>query len=114
MGGGDSWAMSEAPVASRPLPAEPISGPAPKATSKPGWPGQSSNLLGEHERREIEAWMEEGREVIDVGPQPGRAFYPMATGEDNAMEQNVLRGYDRYSMDVLPGEADWWIDEATG
>jgi hypothetical protein len=68
----------------------------------------SEELLA-HNRTQIETWMAEGRPVIDVGPEPGRAFYPMATSPNYAMEHNILRGYAGYSTDVLPGETDWWI-----
>lgn len=57
----------------------------------------------------METWKAEGRPVIDIGPKPGRAFYPMATNPNYAMEQNLLRGYAGYSIDVLPDETDWRI-----
>jgi hypothetical protein len=62
-----------------------------------------------HNRAQIESWVAEGRPVIDVGPEPGRAFSPMATSPNYATEQNILRGYAGYSTDVLPGETDWRI-----
>jgi hypothetical protein len=67
----------------------------------------SEELLA-HNRAQIETWVAEGRPVIDIGPEPGRAFYPMATSPNYAMEQNILRGYAGYSTDVLPGKTDWW------
>jgi hypothetical protein len=60
-----------------------------------------------HNRAQIESWMAEGRSIIDIGPEPSRALYPMATSPNYAMEQNVLSGYAGYSTDVIPGDGDW-------
>ena len=60
-----------------------------------------------HNRAQIEAWMAEGRPIIDIGPQPGRSFYPMATSPNYAMEQNIVSGYGGYSTDLLPLDQDW-------
>lgn len=49
----------------------------------------------------------EGRPIIDIGPEPARTFYPMATSPNYAMEQNIVRGYSGYSTDVLPTDQDW-------
>lgn len=68
----------------------------------------SEELLA-HNRAQIEGWMQEGRSVIDVGPEPGRGLYPMATSPNYAMEQNILREYAGYRTDILPGEDPWVI-----
>lgn len=46
--------------------------------------------------------------IYDVGPEPGRAFYPMETSPNYGMEHNLVRGYAGYQPIVLPGEANWW------
>jgi hypothetical protein len=67
----------------------------------------SEELLA-HNRAQIEAWKAEGRQIFDVGPEPGRAFYPMETSPNYGMEHNLVRGYAGYQPVVLPGEANWW------
>ncbi|NMM17074.1 MAG: hypothetical protein HHJ14_08015 [Cellulomonas sp.] len=68
----------------------------------------SEELLA-HNRAQIDAWTGEGRTIIDVGPEPGRAFYPMETSPNYGMEHNLVRGYLGYQPMVLPGESDWWL-----
>ncbi len=67
----------------------------------------SEELLA-HNRAQIEAWKAEGRAIHDVGPEPGRAYYPMETSPNYGMEHNLVRGYAGYQPVVLPGEANWW------
>jgi RHS repeat-associated protein len=62
-----------------------------------------------HNRAQVESWVQEGRTIIDVGPEPGREFYPLETSPNYAMEQNIVRGYENYIQAVLPGENDWGI-----
>lgn len=66
----------------------------------------SEELLADN-RAQVEGWVAEGRQVIDIGPETGRAFYPMATSPNYAMEQNIVNGYPGYSTDIVPGESDW-------
>lgn len=61
-----------------------------------------------HNRAQIETWMSEGRAIYDVGPEPGRAFYPMETSPNYGMEHNLVRGYEGYQPVTLRGEANWW------
>ena len=67
----------------------------------------SEELLA-HNSAQIETWMNEGRTIYDVGPEPGRAFYPMETSPNYGMEHNLVRGYGGYQPVTLPGEANWW------
>jgi hypothetical protein len=60
-----------------------------------------------HNRAQIESWMAEGRQIIDIGPEPGRALYPMATSPNYAMEQNIVSGYGGYSTDLLSTDQEW-------
>jgi hypothetical protein len=66
----------------------------------------SEELLG-HNRAQIEQWISEGRKIIDIGPEPGRAFYPLETSPNYAMERNIVRGYSNYVRHILDGEGDW-------
>lgn len=62
-----------------------------------------------HNRAQIETWKGEGRTIIDVGPEPGRAYYPMETSPNYGMEHNIVRGYPGYQPTVLPGESNWML-----
>jgi len=44
----------------------------------------------EHNRQTIRAAMDEGREIIDIGPSPSRANYPVATSPSYAMELDEI------------------------
>jgi hypothetical protein len=52
--------------------------------------------------------MNEGRKIYDVGPEPGRALYPMETSPNYAMEHNLVRGYWNYEPVNLGEGAPWW------
>ena len=62
-----------------------------------------------HNRAQIETWTGEGRTIIDIGPEPGRAYYPMETSPNYGMEHNIVRGYPGYQPTVLPGESNWMV-----
>jgi RHS repeat-associated protein len=64
------------------------------------------DLLADN-RAHIETWMNEGRTIYDIGPEPGQAYYPMATSPNYAMELNAVSGYSGYEPIVLPGELNW-------
>jgi hypothetical protein len=66
----------------------------------------SEELLADN-RAQVETWMNEGRPIIDVGPNPANPYYPMETSENYAMEHNIVRGYQNYTAHVLDGESDW-------
>lgn len=63
--------------------------------------------LLQHNRAQVQAWRAQGRPIYDVGPAPGRAFYPLETSPNYAMERNIARGYPGYETRTIPGEADW-------
>jgi hypothetical protein len=60
-----------------------------------------------HNRAQIEMWKAEGRQIIDIGPAPNRAFYPMETSEAYAMEHNAVRDYSLYKPMAMDGEPNW-------
>jgi hypothetical protein len=71
------------------------------------WQNYTADELLAHNRAQIQSWMDEGRPIIDVGPAPGRPFYPMETSEAYGMEHNMVRDYPGYQQVVLDGEDDW-------
>jgi hypothetical protein len=62
-----------------------------------------------HNRAQVQSWMDEGRPIVDIGPEPGRAYYPMETSPNYGMEHNMVRGYPGYQPTVLPGESNWIV-----
>jgi hypothetical protein len=62
-----------------------------------------------HNRAQVQSWVDEGRTIIDIGPEPGRAYHPMETSPNYGMEHNIVRGYPGYQPTVLPGESNWMV-----
>ncbi len=65
-----------------------------------------------HDRAQVESWIDEGPTIVDIGPEPGRAQYPMETSPNYAMEHNVVRGYPGYEPTVVPSESNWIVSYA--
>ena len=61
-----------------------------------------------HKSAQIETRINESRTIHNVGPEPGRASYPMETSPNYGMEHNLVRRYSGYEPVTLPGEANWW------
>ncbi len=99
------------------------------------WQNFTTDELLAHNRAQIELWKLEGREIIDIGPAPGRAFTPWKqvkrmrwnttlsvampgisqlffrekpTGGRHLLSIEVMHESDGYLVYVSPPHADVW------